>query len=273
MSDNFPELSEAAAPPDVAAVYAEIRTLSGVPMVALIFRHLATLDGVLQEVWQAIGPLLRAGLVQDRAWRVARAEGSALELPAVEVHARAAIGLDGAQLDRLHAILDAYNRANPVNLLCMLCLLRRLNDGAPPAPLPAKGRWSPPAPIAALPPMVAIDAMAPEVRWLLNDFGLGDRSRLDPVVPSLFRHLAEARPLLAILHVLLAERFRDGSIERVMGNIDRAMQAEAERLARYLPPLELVAAEPGVRDVLRRFTAGLIPQMIVIGFALRRSFS
>jgi hypothetical protein len=65
------ETSEADAPSQ-RAIYDEIRELCGVPMVALIFRHLAAHPGVLEEIWEAIGPSFRAGHIQETALQVAR---------------------------------------------------------------------------------------------------------------------------------------------------------------------------------------------------------
>lgn len=272
MADSFAELSESDAPAHVANIYAQIRELTGVPMVALIFRHLATRDGVLEAVWEALGPVLRAGMVQDTAWALAREHGDAIELNAVRPRARAVVGLEGERLDALRTVLDAYNRANPVNMLCMLSLLQRANTQRAPRPLPAAPPWQPPAAIASLPPMQPVEQMSSEARWLINDLRVGDRSRLDPVVPSLFRHFADDPIVLALMHVLLADHFADGSIERAMHALEHAMRERAVDLAEHLVAVDVLAASDGALDVLSRFTRGLIPQMIVIGFALRRAF-
>ncbi|MDB5374679.1 MAG: hypothetical protein JWP04_3321, partial [Belnapia sp.] len=55
------EVREAAAPPEIAAIYAALRAASGVPLVNLIYRHLATMEGVLPWVWAAIRPPLEDG--------------------------------------------------------------------------------------------------------------------------------------------------------------------------------------------------------------------
>ena len=67
----LPELREAEAPLDIAAIYAALRRASGVPLVNLIHRHLATLPGVLPWVWQAIRPPLEDGPQRDPAGVVA----------------------------------------------------------------------------------------------------------------------------------------------------------------------------------------------------------
>lgn len=59
----FPELSPAAAPPHIRAIYDEICYWAAVPMAALIFRNFATHSGVLEEVWDGIGLLFRSGQI------------------------------------------------------------------------------------------------------------------------------------------------------------------------------------------------------------------
>ena len=267
----FPELSPDAAPPHIRAIYDEICRWAAVPMAALIFRNLATHPGVLEEVWEGIGPLFRSGQIQDAAWRIARTAAPKNLLPPIEEHARAVIGLTGDALIDVRNTLDAYNRANPVNLLAMLALLERLGSHAPPQPvLPSP--WTPPAPIPApIPKMAPLDTMSPQTRWLINDLGFGDRSKLAPVVPSLYRHLTNWPGYLAVLHVTLLPRFHDGTIAAATEQLRQAMAREAVPLALSLPPLRRLATIPEVSVTITDFTATVIPQMIVIGTAMRQS--
>ncbi len=268
------EVSDADAPESVRAIYRDIRRLSGVPMVALIFRHIATYPEIFEEVWKSIGPLLRGGRIQDAAWRIAKPVSLSEPLPRLEAAARDILGLAGQDLERVQNTLDAYNRANPVNLLAILSLLARVQSDAP-AVAPQKGdEWRPPPAIPGpLPQMVAPEAMAPSLRWLINDFGFGDRSKLDPVVPSLFRHLARWPKYLATLHVSLLPRFRDGSIARASNDLQKAMIREAAIIATNLPPLRRLASTPQLLDTVSRFSSDTIPMMTVIGHAMRESLA
>jgi len=65
------EIREDGAPPEIAALYAELRQATGVPLVNLIHRHLATLPGVLPWVWQAIRPPLEDGRLAGARERLA----------------------------------------------------------------------------------------------------------------------------------------------------------------------------------------------------------
>ena len=124
----FAELPQDAAPPHIRAIYDEICRWAAVPMVALIFRNLATHHGVLEEVWESVGPLFRSGRIQEAAWRTARTATLDGLVPPIEAHARAVIGLTDDALASVRNTLDAYNRANPVNLLTMLCLPGAVQD-------------------------------------------------------------------------------------------------------------------------------------------------
>jgi hypothetical protein len=269
---TLPEVSEANALETVQAIYRDIRQLSGVPMVALIFRHIATYPEFLEEVWTSIGPLFRVGRIQDAAWRIAKLVSLAEPLPRLEPATRDMLGLVGQDLERVQNTLDAYNRANPVNLLAILSLLARVQSDAPATAPQQRDGWQPPPAIPGpLPQMVAPEAMAPSLRWLVNDFGFGDRSKLDPVVPSLFRHLAHWPKYLATLHISLLPRFRDHSVATASNDLQKAMIREAAIIATNLPPLKRFASAPELRDTVSQFSRDTIPMMTVIGHAMRVS--
>jgi hypothetical protein len=113
-------------------------------MVALIFRHIATYPEILEEVWTSIGPLFRGGRIQDAAWRIAKLVSLAEPLPRLEPDTRDVLGLAGDDLERIQNTLDAYNRANPVNLLAILSLLARVQTDAPAVAPQERDDWPPP---------------------------------------------------------------------------------------------------------------------------------
>lgn len=268
------ETSETDAPSQIRAIYEEIRELCGVPMVALIFRHLAAHPSVLEEIWEAIRPLFRNGQIQETAWQVARSTAPSGLLPPVGANARVVLGLIGEDLVKVRNTLEAYNRANPVNQLAMLSLIARLGNDTPAIAQPAPRDWKPPKAIPGpLPQMISPDAMVPSIRLLINDFGFGDRSKLDPVVPSLFRHLAGWPSYLATLHVSLLPHFRDGSLANATNGIQQAMAREASSIGAYLPRLTRVAATPRIVDTISQFSNNIIPMMTVIGHAMHESLA
>ncbi|TDG23506.1 hypothetical protein E2C05_26430, partial [Paracraurococcus ruber] len=104
----LPEIREAEAPPDIAAIYAALKRTSGVPLVNLIHRHLATLPGVLPWAWQAIRPPLEDGRLAGARVRLA----ASLAVPVVPAADLAGAGLAEADRAALRALAETYNRGN-----------------------------------------------------------------------------------------------------------------------------------------------------------------
>ena len=90
-------------------------------------------------------------------------------------------------------------------------------------------------------------------------------------MPSLLRHLCDAPGLLAVLHVVLVPQFKDGTLRQVVARLKSAMTHEATTLAPYIAPLPQLTATPSALTVMEEFTDSWIPQMTVIGFALKRA--
>jgi hypothetical protein len=255
----LPELAESDATGRLGEIYAEMKHLGGVPMVALIFRHLATRPGVLEWAWDAIGPSWRAGTLQETAWRIAR-EARLEPLAPIPTAALPPLGI--VDTTPIRAVLVAYNRANPENMLSVLCLLRVLagNAGAQ-AAIPRA--WTPPQPPGPLLPMIDVTAMHPEMSALLDLVAAPGEPGGPRVIQSLYRHLAQRPAFLATAITLLRQRFDDGSIDRGTAEIGAAMNAAADALA---PSMHASAVpDPSVRNVLERFSGAVIPQMIVVG--------
>jgi hypothetical protein len=258
---NLPELAERDAAGEKAAIYAEIRKLGGVPMVALIFRHLATLPGALEWMWQALEPQWRSGEVQEAAWRIAR-EAPLEPIAAMPRAALAALGLDDAALAEIRVVLTAYNRANPENLLTVLCLLR-LVDGHVARGSPTARPWSPPPVPGPLPPMANIASLPAEVAALLDLVAAPGEPGSPRVVQTLYRHFTHRPAFLALAVTLLRQRFDDGTIDASVEHIHSAMsRAAGEIVTRITAPK---APHPGIAPVCARFGGAVIPQMIVVG--------
>ena len=264
---NLPELAERDATGEKAAIYAEIRRLGGVPMVSLIFRHLATLPGALEWTWAALEPRWRAGEIQETAWRIARE--AALE-PIAEMPraALAVLGVDDAALEEIRVVLAAYNRANPENLLTVLCVLRLLDGHAASRASPLRA-WNPPPAPGPLAPMGDIASLPTEVAALLHLVAAPGEPGSPRVVQSLYRHFIHRPAFLALAVTLLRQRFDDGSIAESVARIHAAMSAAADDLVtRIAAP---AAPHPGVATVCERFAGAVIPQMIVVGRLLEDS--
>lgn len=270
---DLPELAEADAPAGIRAIYSGLRDAAATPIAALIWRHIATHPGVLEACWASLAPVVANGRLAQIAWQVARETTPADLLPRIEPRARPLLGISPDDVLTLRALADAYNRANPFNLLAVLTLLARLGDeAASQSDAPPRRMALPPPITRPLPPMTPPSEMSPDVRWLLNDLRFGDTSQLDSVVPSLFRHLMPWPAYLAVLHVSLAPMYRDGRMAEATRRVQQRMALEAGKLAREISPAKLLADNPPLRATMQRFAGGFIPMMIVVGGAMSSQF-
>lgn len=257
----LPELPEREVTGEKASIYAEMKRLGGVPMVALIFRHLATLPGALEWTWNAIGPAWRTGRLQETAWRISR-EAPLEPIAAMPRAALTALDVNDAGLDEIRVALAAYNRANPENMLSILCLLRLLDGSTASRPLEARA-WTPPPAPGPLVPMTDIATMPRAVSDVLDLVAAPGEPGGPRVVQSLYRHFGHRPAFLALAVTLLRQRFDDGSIDRSVGAIRGAMSSAADDIVRGVPASP--APHPGIRPVCERFGGAVIPQMIVVG--------
>lgn len=266
------ELPEARASGEQRRIYEEIKELSGVPMVALIYRHLATIPGALEWSWRLLAPAMRAGAVQQQAWRLAHA-ARVPRRHAIPPAALLAVELGEGEQRAIAAVLDAYNRANPVNIVAVRCLSLHLSAQASAAAGPQSwAAWQAPPRPAPLPPMTDPAAMDPTVRalaQLLTDRGPTDLP--STLWPSLYRHLAHWPAFLGYASVLVPPEFGaiDAAAARLRGEVEAAAASIAARLVR---PSELAAptGAPAQRlqAALDQFSRR-IPEMVVIGNLLQ----
>ncbi|MDO9707678.1 hypothetical protein [Paracraurococcus lichenis] len=259
----LPELREADAPPDIAAIYAALRQASGVPLVNLIHRHLATLPGVLPWVWQAIRPPLEDGRLAGARERLAAA------VPIPEVAPLPATALPDAERAAILALAETYTRGNLTNLI-LLTALRRALDGAPADPAPPPPALPAPAMLPAPPPLPRLDDLPPGTAAAVR--ALAARHGEAGVVPSLYLHLAHWPEVPALLPDWLGAALEPDAIAAARDATVRLAEREADALR---PALALAGAVPGghgpaVLAVLGRFTRAVIPAMVPIGLALRR---
>lgn len=273
-SPRLAELPEAQASGELGRIYGEIRRLSAVPMVALIYRHLATIPGVLEWTWSLIEPAMQAGALQQRAWQL----GATAHIPGERKIPRAALrvaGIGPADERAICAVLDAYNRANPVNIIAVRCLALHLagnvkgdaHAARPPG-------WHPPPMPAALPAMVDPQAMDPAVRELaILLSNRGEAGPPSPLWPSLYRHLAHWPALLGYASVVVVPEFAviDVVAARLRDQVDQAAAELAPQLTAkegLAPPAH--AQRERLQQVIDQFSAR-IPEMVVIGGLLRRA--
>lgn len=270
----LPEVREEEAPPEVAAIYAGLREAVGVPIVNLIWRHFATLPGVLPWAWETARGAIGSATVAEGAERMARLVRAA---PGLDLSAagRAFRALPAEDRARVADVVRVYNRGNSVNLQVLSAVRRCISSGAPTGDAPPRAGGAPLAPVAAsIPPLPRMDDLPGAARAEVSALAaLHDPS--DPVVPSLYRHLALWPGLLPSLREALGPRFVEGRIASMRDSLlGVAEESAAALLPRLAPPGPFPAEHrDAVLRVLAVFPGKLIAEMAGVGLALDAELS
>ena len=270
----LPEVHESEAPPEIAAIYAGLREAVGVPIVNLIWRHFATLPGVLPWAWEtARGAIASATVAEGRARLAAAVRATpGLDLSVVGPALRA---LPAEERARVADVVRVYNRGNGVNLQ-VLSAVRRVIAGASVGGAGPGFGGEPPAPpvVASIPALPRMDDLPDAVRAEVSALAaLHDPS--DPVVPSLYRHLALWPGVLPPLREALAPRFAEGRIASLRAALLGVADESAAALLPNLTPPGPFPAEhrDAVLRVLAVFPGKLIAEMAAVGLALDAELS
>ena len=228
------ELTERDAPPPMQALYADIKACLGVPVINLIFRNMATIPGCLEFVWDAIRPLYVSG-------EAAKAQNELVSaiLPGQSANWSQsdllAIGLTAEETPAIAAVLQTYIRANPANMVGMLCLRQLLSDTWQPASTDALAdRSFRPDPLPPLLPMIAPADMSSAAARAYDRLTEQLHGPGGTISPSLYRHFAPWPGLMS--------RIADETEDLVQTQLDDATEgmltlanAQAASLARHLP--------------------------------------
>lgn len=264
MSTNqLPEIREEAAEPETRALYADIKSVMGVPFVNLVHRYLATIPGALPYAWAVARPAMLDGRM-DR-W-VATMLG-ATAWPRVEAAAAVRAALpDPAQAQAALAIVNVYNRANPRNVIAFGAIARfmadpsiPLADGPPPLEL------GPPAPPAPMPPLAVYAELAPPVQAAIADLATREHIERDGIVPSLFLHLAAWPQLLTALRDALAPMLASGAMDAAIASIVAAARGPQSELRSPSMPRSVAAQRESIGVTLAAFAGAGMPRMVVFG--------
>jgi hypothetical protein len=271
MSDPVPAIAEASATGAVAEIFTDIRCVLGVEVVNLIWRHLAMIPDALPWAWGTLRPLYAEGAIAGEA-QALQGTLSLPHLPSLPHDLLVAIGLGSNEQATIRNILAAYDRTNAMALVGLSALLCRL-DGPPAATsqLPAEGpKPSPkPAPIP-LPPLPSIESLPePVANLVLTLNRLGTR-RENPVLASMYRHLAYWPGYLALNWALIAPLDADGSLAAAIEDALAKARTQAARLAVQLhaPPIDPATAA-AIRIAVEPFAGDVIAKMVVICALLR----
>jgi hypothetical protein len=259
----LPEIPEAEAEGSVAETYEDIRRVVGFPLVNLVYRTLAVVPGRLEEIWRDLRPNLAGAAAEAGARELLATAAPRDRVVPLSRSALAAAGVEGDELRRVASTLEAYEHANPRNLLAVTALLHGVGGrGAQP-----EGGSDADQHDTALLPMADLSTLARPARELLEEMAAAIAAGGETVlVPSLFRHFAHNPCLLALIWTALRPLVDGGSIRAC----SEAVSARAASLATALPyPVGRLEDEE-TRAVLERF-ATTIPRMLVAGSRLRRS--
>lgn len=185
-------------------------------------------------------------------------------------------GLQDEDIAGIRTALAAYDRTNAMALLAFLAVQFRLERVLPPGevvvsaaiPVPAE-----PERELSLPPMLALSDMSPstaEVVLAINRLGAIHR---EPILASMYRHLAHWPAYLALVWTVLAPLKLDRRLDRAIEDAIAQARARAWPLVAQLPtslPAIRAATARGVSRSIDRFTGAVIAKMVVICSMLRQ---
>jgi hypothetical protein len=267
MSDPVPAVAEAAATGATAEIFADIRRVLGVEVVNLIWRHLATLPDALP--WRGgrcdhftptarfrMRPMRCAASWRSHIYRLSRPHSWLL----------AAADIADRDLFVIRNILAAYDRTNAMALVAFSALLYRLDARLCPSGEAALdgGERRPEAlldiPLQALPTLSEMAQPTADLVLILNRLGA---RRENPVLASMYCHLAYWPAYLALSWALIASLDADGALGRAIADVLVKARSRAAGLAARLdaPPVDrttnaalCAAVEPFADDVIAKWS-------------------
>jgi hypothetical protein len=274
MTDPVPAITEAAATGEIAEIFADIRGVLGVAVVNLIWRHLATIPRALPWVWGVLRPLYVDGTITAEAAAL-RSDLDLPRLPPFPPEVLAAAGLLDGDINTIRNVLAAYDRTNAMALIVFSALLLRLDD-EPPSRDAASSRSEesrePPRAIP-LPSLLHMADLAPTTAELVLTLNRLGTRRGDPILASMYRHLAHWPGYLALIWAMIAPLDADGSLEQTIADAAAKARARAAHVATQLYSLPEVSLTPPIRAAIRSavepFTGDVIAKMVVICAVLR----
>lgn len=225
MGDPVPAIAEHEATGEIATTFADIKATLGVPVVNLIWRHLATIDGGLDWAWGTAKPIYSSGQAAASADALFARLPIAMPEP-LAPGALPAVGVAGEDLTTVRAIAAGYNRGNGLNLLALGALV------VPPAGPVPQATVSPPGdPSMPIPKVLSQADVDPPVWNLVTALNrLGARPD-EPILATMYRHLAYWPGLLALMHAGFAPLEADGRLRAAIATTRSMALSESARLA------------------------------------------
>jgi hypothetical protein len=273
MTDPVPAITEAAATGEIAEIFADIRGVLGVEVVNLIWRHLATIPRALPWAWGILRPLYIDGTIAAEAAAL-RCDLDLPWLPRFLPEIITAVGLLDSDISKIRNVLAAYDRTNAMALIALSALLLRLDD-EPPSRDAASSRSEEsrePPPAIPLPSLLDMADLAPTTAELVLTLNRLGTRRGEPILATMYRHLAHWPTYLALAWAMIAPLDADGSLEQAIADAVAKARVRAARVATQLyVPTERVspATRATIRSAVEPFTGDVIAKMIVVCAGLR----
>ena len=260
---NFPEIHPLNASPEIAAIYADIRTVSGLSMVNLIWRHFAAFPEIIQWAWKGVRPLVASQeLVVSRQRLI-----DAIELPTlppVTLQTWQAAGLEPAELIVFRDMVADYVRGNCTNMIVLTALRLRL-EGIDQA-AHRLSMASQPAPAAPSAPLPRIDTLDPNLASAIRALAQRHEGAQGGIIPSLYLELARWPALADTFPNWLASLYEPSAMRKARESTCRAAEIQAMTM---LPALESAPDKVAeMRPALDRFTRLIIPDLTPVCVAV-----
>ena len=275
MSDGPVEIPESEATGTVRELYDDMKATMNIGMINLIYRRMATADGLLEWVWDAVRPVLASGDVE----RAALLLESGLDwpsMPEIPAPALPLLGLGSPEIDTLIRVLDDYNRGNSLNLFLLTAFAESLKSGGSWEEVPDATVDVPSAKPQDLPPIVAMSDMSKETASLVRVLSAPISLANKPMIPSLFRHLARWPGYLALVSPHIIHMIGSGKLSTVSSIVrNRAIGFAPDLGKKIRVPVGLKTPGEAIQaywiNQWQSYTSKPIPEMIVIGYALRHA--
>lgn len=275
-----PGVSEAEASGEIADIYADIRDTLGMSFVNLIWRNLATIPGGLRWVWQTMKPLYHHGGIYGEAEALRDAQELPM-VPRLTGSTLRAVGVDDGNQASIYAILDGYDRGNPLNIIAFCALMARLDGHISTGTPPTQTEISPAlTAISAISPIIATQTTmltfeqmpkdTASLVHLVNHIGVKDETK--SVQVSLPRNLAHWPGFLSLYYLALTPLHDNGTLMRAIDAViadgyRRGTMLSGALGATKLPKEETMAK---IRHSLNMLIPGAMGRMIPVVTLLKR---
>lgn len=269
---HIEEVPEAQASAEITALYRDIKAVTGVGLVNLIYRHWATMPPALDWAWGALRPLYADGRIANQARNLV----DGLDLgatPQIPMEAFRVAGVGDHAVGTAAEIVAAYNSGNSQNLIVMPALARFVASGGAERPPRAVDNSSAPPRPRDQPPIVPLADMSDETRAMIEVMSAPISPEDHPLVPSLYRHLAQWPALLAMAAASALAPDRVATVEATARTAFERADAAAEALAAEMAPpagCDTPDAETlaHIGDMAAQYARGPIATMTVLGSLL-----